>query len=1011
VYKRKNVTLANDFTEFQKGYAYWGRVDKNNDGSAANPFVNDNGGATNLVLGRTGNTAQSQLPLEYLDANGNSILTTGWNMISFDDVKPYIRRAATGLILTGVTDDDSLIITDDTGVNTITVTLTASGNGEDVDNEDAKLFNQTIESARLRNVIPESFHIKAFQGENAGTLILLSDKKFTVGATSGSISVKTLTQADPYKAGVRTAIADLDSEGPATSAYGEYMMMVDVLTGAGTDDGVDADNDGNPDGGVAKIRFGDFEHGDHSAITITTAGHSDLATAIGQIATAAPIAEPTFTPTVLGVDTNFDGTADEVLIAEEDPFYIRDNTFTRAFTLDTTNANGSLAFHVVGDTTVAIAPASGDSIDTVAGLINAQKGTTSVYGIKDSVGSKLISFTTADSTYDLKDVASGSIDFLKSTSSVADVAKGAIKDVFAIDDLAKKPLIQHDWKITNFTDPDENGDGVTVSFNGSDDVIFSSASPTTAEKKTFFDTLVSTINTQLVAANMHGYAVHNYEEVLDNYTNTIINIVGVDVDTISLADKDGGGGNGGAYENATQTDENAATVNTLGTLRGTLSEDLKFNAIYTPNFANYGPLYTLYDAGFDVKAILRASTKFADSTIAWDSIDITRNEADWFKNNEFNLFDVNLKTGYWVYLAPKTDNGIVIATPTYTPVYSYHFDADTKVTTNDIVGGQFQVNVEGLSNVTDSLMGTSSNVYVIVGGEEIQMHHVAGTLYSADITKYSSIDFKEDANPISMGIRATDGKGKAMKVADALVFDYAKPAAPVVSMNSINTITLTSTSQDVARYYIFEDYIPEIAPDASIKDGTFATAGVGEETTICAKYPFATQATLRVVAVDGTGAIGHANISDATEFTYISLANNARVLSDEGGDSTKASTPVAYDTSCTLEAVQPANGENDGISLKNLDSTPSVARLSYQKEADVSFDTDVPWTAIYGTPAESTMVQIQSVAAYAGKPFILEYGGKLYSGNFPISSDEADGSVTTSLPLTELSGISATLAQ
>jgi hypothetical protein len=262
-----------------------------------------------------------------------------------------------------------------------------------------------------------------------------------------------------------------------------------------------------------------------------------------------------------------------------------------------------------------------------------------------------------------------------------------------------------------------------------------------------------------------------------------------------------------------------------------------------------------------------------------------------------------------------------------------------------------------------------------------------------------------------MGIRATDGKGKAMLVSDALVFDYAKPQTPVVDINSINQVTFTSASQDVAKYYVFEDYIPEIAPDASIKDEALATAGVGIDTTLCSKYPFATQATLRVVAVDKTGAIGRANISDAVEFNYISLANNARVLSDEGGDSNKVSTPVAYDSSCSLAATQPANGENDGISLKNLDSTPNVARLSYQKVLDVNFDTDVPWTAIYGTPTQTTMVQIQSVAAYAGKEFILEYGGKLYTGHFPISSDEADGSTTTSLPLTELSGISATLAQ
>ena len=118
VYRNNNTAGANDFTELEKGRAYWGRVDV-----ADQVPTNDGDGATNLVLGSSGNTAQSQLSTVYVDDTNASTLTEGWNMIAFDDVKPYIRRAATGLVLTAVATADTLTVTDASGVYSVDLTI------------------------------------------------------------------------------------------------------------------------------------------------------------------------------------------------------------------------------------------------------------------------------------------------------------------------------------------------------------------------------------------------------------------------------------------------------------------------------------------------------------------------------------------------------------------------------------------------------------------------------------------------------------------------------------------------------------------------------------------------------------------------------------------------------------------------------------------------------------------------------------------------------------------------
>ena len=1029
VFKVNNVANANDFTEFAAGDAYWGRVDKGD-----NPPSNDNDGATTLVLGKSGNTTQDQLAAPY-----SGKLTNGWNHLSFDDIKPYIRHAATGLNIgsaNALAAGDSLTITDDSGAYSYTVSDIDMDGSNSLDVNDVKLFNVAIESARLRGELPEAFHLKAIRVTDTNW-VLIADKKFYVSGSS-TADVKTLYGNNPYVNGTQTAVSSIAGAGAnVSSVYGEYALIVKPLVGSGT-----ADAEGASGYGFSKVRFGYYTSAGTGLNPISiTSSAATVADVVSTINTYNPTSD--FNPKAIELDMDFSGDAtdDVVLIASNIPFYIMDNTFARVYKFDSTNG-GTLTIPATTPGSVTV-----NAADTAANVATAidGAGVSDAKGATDTSGNLVLVSTT--STREIKDDASGSVDILHPTTSGDDIAKGAISDVSGVDAIAKRAITQHDITITNFDDPDENGDGISIAMFGHAAVskTLSTAIPTNADVKTFFDDVVSEINSQLQTQGIYGYASHDFTYATGAgattatlgpggaFDGTTIRIVGIDgggnfttgkIGGTYLSDVDGSAG-GGIYQTIARA-ENSTNPDKFN-IAGSLTQDLKYNPIYTPNFAQYGPLYTMYDAGYVIKAILRATTKWSDGSIAWDSIDTTRDETDWFANNEFNVFDVSIKSGYWVYLEdkasaaasdPRYENNITISNPTFTATYSYNFaNANTALgystnytTVNNVVGGSFSVNVDGLSNNQETTQGTSSNVYLTIGGTEIQMKHDTGTKYTAEINKFNVSGFNESAGIIGFTIRATNGLGVDNKVNDLFSFDYQKPEKPSLTISSINRVALASTSSDVAKYYVFKDYIPENNPDSSTNLINTVDEANASAVNICQNLNFGQQYDLRIVAADGDGAIGSSNLSDALQYNYINLGKNARVLSHTYG-ALKASTPVVYDSSCELAVPQPIAPANDGVSLKVLVNGQS-ARLVYNEVPNVSFDTDVAWTAIYSTAGSggTPTFQIQSVAAYAGKSFYVEYDGKLYSGTFPATQDAATQSTSNAIALTQISSYNGTLA-
>mgnify|MGYP003574165166 CR=1 FL=1 len=1055
VWNKNSPTNGNDFTTLSKGQAYWGRVDVND--SIAGGLINNDGGATGLVLGQA--TALSGIPDPdvYKDAGGDTILSTGWNMLAFDNNKPNIRHAATGLVLQGVDINDTLVITDSSGLHSITYDINATANAGAVDETMAVHLNERIEATKLLGEFPGTFNIKAFYGGTSGKFILVSDEKFTVteadGAGSGGggtdINVTTLTGSNPYVAGVITAVSDLNGTN-ATSAYGEYTMMLDLMTADLRDDNVSAELDAVIGGGgtnvSAKIKFGDTD-GDNTAIALTTAtdGNPTLTTATTAI-TGDPIFDGTDgTGAVTGIDSDNDGDVDKVITASTIPFYVKDNTFVRVYTTATTGANGTASLTISGASSVTVTPDATPTAAEIAALVNAQAdaaGLTGVYAAEGSTSTDLILVSTSNDLFDLKDADSASVDLLSPGADSNETAAGAIKGAWSLDYVASLPLVQHEITVdfTGISQPVDldNAWDFNVTINGtnynSNDYNVSDYTDgatvivdSTAGRKAFFDMLVGEINRIIKnVSGVHAYAVHDYDVTTDDLTGTKILVAGVDVTDLNVSPANEEGLTVGDLDPASFTDANALTAGKIGSglTTGNLASDVKSNPIYTPNFAIQGPLYTLRNAGdatygYDVRAMIKATTEMDATTgnVAWDSIDITRNENDWFINNEFNLFKINHNAGYWVYLEEASAPTVSIGTATLSAsAYTYYFDRSSSLTTSNVINnGQISVTITGLDDGSTE----AGSAYAIISGEELQLQRTAGTdVFTADLSDYALQNFASSASPVDVKIRAVNGKGEAVEVASAISIDYTAPTNVAAADASVTGVTLTADG-NVSNFYVFNGYIPELATTraTALLDTVAATAGTGT-LNACSNSSLlfggstgagsGTAAAYNLIIVAADGTIGNSNLSNGKAYLYAPTLKGSHVLTHtQGGGTFKSQIGVTYDSSCAQTTTQPSTvTDNDGVSLATL-TAGITSRLAFVPDSISNFTTDLAWTSNYGlnTAGSTAVIQVQSTSAYAGNTFYVEYGGSLYTGVFPSTQLAADQSINTTLALTKVTSV------
>ena len=1092
VWDKKFSGVANDFTALSQGDAYWGQVnttDGNTSNAAGLAIRNDktvntadaadiNVTASGLVLGNSGKS----IPDSTVYAGK---LTEGWNMVAIDPSKQYIRHAGTGLIATMANPAavGSITITDSTGVYSVDVNFTAA----DTIGGRAKRINRTIEAKKLLGEIASSVNIKAFPS-GATQMVFISDAQFTLEdkATDDITAITTLAGDNPYdSSGVRTTtFGDLGTAGALSSAksvYGEYSLIVDVLTHDLANDvadgttgkykvAADLDSEAAALGGSggtkhsAMIRFGTSIK-DYDPIALlddsNTANHDtlpDASTAKASIEKHALFTASEVPASAYGkafpLDTDSSGQADKMIITSTVPFYIKDNTFTRVFddynatnngATDGTTSSDDRTFEVVGKQTATITPILNADKNATARLISNQAdvndGDTGVYA--DWNASKLIAVSSTLSTFDIKDLADGENEFFRTSTSSVPLAKGAVAGVYSISSVAQLPVIQETIVYKGITLPPAESNvtdfNITIAINqtvGSTipktreynitDINSTLYPHTSSGMLKYFDFIVEKINLMITRGKdgnqtaLHGYGYHTFEAgdsvAQADLSKVKIGIVGLDINASTSfvyqeINTSGTTGdlltidlNNTNYYEANSTNTEVEESGTLGTSWSPLVGDLKTNAIYTPDFAAYGPLYTFFDAGFSVRSMLKATTDYTDQTIAWDGIDLTRDEDDWFENNEFNLFNVNLHSGYWVYLEPSGSTSITIGAASYTPIYTYYFDnvlKDEYATSNIINGGQFTVEITGFN-------GGITNAFVTVAGEEVQLkRNGISDNYTADFMKYSLTGFSEGSSgPLSFDIRATDGKGEYATATGVVNFDYTKPV--VIAPTAPNNSTVKFNVDDVATtdavtYHAFKEYIPELdssraSTDASINRLIGSYPVSGGAVNICSGLTFGEVSNIRYVAADGTGVIGTSNVSDAVQFAYGTMLKGSYVLSHLNGDGDKKTLGITYTDICETDGIVDTNvTANKGVSLKSLESS-QLSRLAFEPIAGIGSSLSEAWLSTYSIGGVDR-IQVQNLEEYAGKPFFVEYNGKMYRSAFPSSLADAEASSTESIPL------------
>jgi hypothetical protein len=742
--------------------------------------------------------------------------------------------------------------------------------------------------------------------------------------------------------------------------------------------------------------------------------------------------------TAIEIDTDFDGTDDLVLASSDEPFFVKDATYTRTFTYsgaagDTLKVSGKVAYDLA-TTTV------GNIANLITGMndeADSSDSGTAVYAAAGTDPSTIVAVTTNSDLFDLKDVADTTKDYLVVKSESADIAKGAAKAVHSLDSIIEVPLTWvNDTVVSLTTLADGNmtsdaNDTFVITVNDittatpievNSSIGITGVVNTQGELLALYDALVLETNTILAANDIHGSASHNFEVNTTAATvlpfskaiHGVITVTGVDInDTFDITFAEQFIGNTGAGlgtdQLAAATGDNKIVIPTSPDL----SADLKANAVYSPNYAVYGPLYTMRNdtaaSGYDVTSILDATTDMdtvSDPTsIEWAGIDMTRNENDWFTNNEFDLYRINSTQGYWARLETRTSNDINISTPTLNPSYTYYFSRDGSstpayVTTNVINSGDLEVVVTGLSD------SAAASVYAIIGGEELQLTNTAGsTTYTATISDYSMSSFSESTTPVVVTIRAVDGKGKALTSTGALSFDYVKPTSVAVVSKTSTGAVFSAVGTDVEKIYVFDNYIPEYSTEGDhLLEGTVDGSNRASFD-ICSSSTFGNTSQLRVVAVDGDGTIGNANISDALGYTYAATLKGAHVITHTQGndDATKVVGSV-YNDSCAVASTPTLYSENDGVELTSL-ATLITAKISFVPIDGEQFDTAVAWTSAYQVDGGGTdIIQIEATGAYVGKTFYVEYASKLYTSTFPTQA--AAGASISGAPilLTEIVG-------
>ena len=996
IFDTRNETNTNDFTTIKKAKGYWARLDNEavDGGSLMQTTTSEK--ESGLVLGDPVLTTA-----DYTAAG----LAEGWNYIAFDGQQSQIRNAVSGVIAT-IGTDGTIVLIDASGNHSLSIPVTGTGHNVVV----AKEINTAISAAVLKGTMPKTFQVKAFPAGVIGAddVVIISNRKFTIddpGDDSVTV-VKTLAGKDallyPNDGSVLdgtdlVAVADLGAGAQnagldgAMSIYGEFAMVIEPLVNTDTAQIL----------GEASIQIDRSLVSTVDATTDLASGAAaDTVTEVAAALAAGVAGVAGVLPTV--IDLDMAGAPKHILLAADEPFTIRDHTFTRVYTFNDQGQGDSTVSSSIDGVTATLT-----SGDLIADAITDLSGLTNLTAIDDADGKLLvIGNSDGESNFYLSETLQDNIQI---SVSGQDESRGAVKAVMSLGQLAKV-----DNKNVLTLDPtaiaDELLDEHTISFitEFGESITGTAVSPTAAwiedtdtdgngieDNLEYLDAMVAQLNLDLVAEGLTATASHNYGAPAANIAAAEITITGSDVISVSFSQAGGGADAAPAITNDTGY---------IGTYSGDIAIDLKFNNVATPNYTMDGPLYTMKDSNMSLRALVSGTTDLSSGTgeVTWESIDLTRNPSEWFDSQDYDLFETTANVGYWAYLTASVEENLSIAASSFPGSYVHHFDLDNATgvgTTTNFVSGTLTVDIDGI-NTAEQLK--SARVTATFGGETIELTQAsAGDVFTGAINTHEAKGISANAE-IDVIIKAADGLGNNAIYTMTDLFDNVKPHKPVISLvGGVINVEANETDDDVAQFYVFSG-IPLESDDPADQiadaDGTVDGAG-GPVSVACDGQPAAAWNSgadgITVIAVDGTGVFGGGNASDAATVKMMRILLDRSLITADNDGGTWESTSTAYDYNSSCGTTGIVSTDDTGVTVSSLTDDEEV-KFAYTSKGDATH-LEVPITVYVANDLDaSTTPNIVKAAityppTYAGEGVFIELGGLVYGFVLPTATDLVDG--------------------
>ncbi len=371
----------------------------------------------------------------------------------------------------------------------------------------------------------------------------------------------------------------------------------------------------------------------------------------------------------------------------------------------------------------------------------------------------------------------------------------------------------------------------------------------------------------------------------------------------------------------------------INTVSPDLIDDLNFNPVHSSGYIYRGPLYSMRDAGFEMKAMVSGNVDISDGSISWESVDLTRGFSNLFDSHEYTLFQTDSSAGYWVYLEAKTEIEPTLLDVKLKLGYSSSFNRDG--TSYNDISGTLSLNLDSEDN-------ENSMVSAIIDGHNIELRKSKTSSYHiANINSHELSLLAGNNYNITLNIANTKGSNLLNKDIGQVI-DFIKPSKPIIDIQSGSTtvpnddngttVTLKSTA-DATGFYVFNNQIPDYKPSSALnKVGEFEKDSNNQ-------YSFCTLAGinrlitadqeayhLQVIAVDGvTKKLGGGNASDIVYQDYIPILKDSIKLTDRNNEGESNSTIIGkiYKSDCTYFGVQ-GNDVNYGVELTSEDENETV---------------------------------------------------------------------------------------